>query len=79
VLAAVPAASPLGQEVIHSAFISGEQLARNIWQPIFFAVVVAVIVLMMIEWALRIAISRWRAQKQVSLSPREKGERGFNG
>jgi hypothetical protein len=79
VLAAAAAASPLGQEVIHSAFISGDQLARNIWQPIFFTVVAAVIVLMVIEWALRIAISRWRDQKQVSLSRREKGERGFNG
>jgi hypothetical protein len=54
-------ANPLGYEVFHSAFLSGEALARNIWRPIFLAGVASLVVLMAIEWGIRARLARHRA------------------
>ena len=39
VLAAILAFNPIGLNIIYSAFLSGEALARNIWGPIVAIVV----------------------------------------
>ena len=38
--------NPLGLNIIHAAFLSGEALSRNIWQPI--ALIAIAVLLMMI-------------------------------
>jgi hypothetical protein len=38
--------NPLGLDIIHAAFLSGEALSRNIWQPI--ALIAIAVLLMMI-------------------------------
>ncbi|MBR0783214.1 hypothetical protein [Bradyrhizobium iriomotense] len=54
--------SPLGREIIESAFFAGEALSRNIWAPIaltIFAIMAAVI---LIEWLIRAYIFKRRAR-----------------
>ncbi len=52
-LAAVAALNPLGLDIIHAAFFSGEQLSRNIWQPIVYGVALILLVLIALEWWVR--------------------------
>jgi hypothetical protein len=47
--------NPLGLDIIHGAFLSGEALARNIWQPIAF---VAIAVLLMMGARLETSLAR---------------------
>jgi len=61
-LAAVLAFNPIGLDVIHAAFLSGEALSRNIWRPIALtgmAIAASVIVL---EWRTRVFIANRRAR-----------------
>ncbi|MBR0817762.1 hypothetical protein [Bradyrhizobium liaoningense] len=54
--------SPLGRDIVVSAFFAGEALSRNIWAPIaltIFAVMAAVILL---EWLIRTYILNRRAR-----------------
>ena len=54
--------SPLGRDIVDSAFFAGEALSRNIWAPIaltIFAVMAAVI---LSEWLIRIYILNRRAR-----------------
>jgi hypothetical protein len=54
--------SPLGRDVVESAFFAGEALSRNIWAPIaltIFAVMAAVI---LVEWLIRSYILNRRAR-----------------
>ncbi|MCP3408750.1 hypothetical protein [Bradyrhizobium sp. CCGB01] len=54
--------SPLGRDIVESAFFAGEALSRNIWAPIaltIFAVMAAVI---LIEWLIRTYILNRRAR-----------------
>ena len=54
--------SPLGRDVVESAFFAGEALSRNIWAPIaltIFAIMAAVILM---EWLIRIYILNRRAR-----------------
>jgi hypothetical protein len=51
--AAVFVLNPVGLEFIHGAFLSGEQLSRNIAQPIVYAAAVIVVVLGLLEWWVR--------------------------
>jgi hypothetical protein len=56
------ALSPLGRDILESAFFAGEALSRNTWSPIaltFFAVMAAVILL---EWLIRTYILNRRAR-----------------
>jgi hypothetical protein len=54
--------SPLGRDIVDSAFFAGEALSRNIWAPIaltIFAVMAAVI---LVEWLIRTYIRNRRAR-----------------
>jgi hypothetical protein len=54
--------SPLGRDIVDSAFFAGEALSRNIWAPIaltIFAVMAAVI---LVEWLIRTYILNRRAR-----------------
>ena len=54
--------SPLGRDIVDSAFFAGEALSRNIWAPIaltIFAVMAAVI---LAEWLIRIYVLNRRAR-----------------
>ena len=51
---------PLGQEIVHGAFFSGEQLSRNISQPLLAMVFAAWAVLVAVEWIVRRLIARRR-------------------
>jgi hypothetical protein len=52
-VAVVVVVSPLGQEVIHSAFYSGEQLARSIAWVVIDVYGGALLALMVVEWLVR--------------------------
>jgi hypothetical protein len=54
--------SPLGREVLHDAFFSGEALSRSISQPLFFAGLAILVLIAVIEWLVRMIISRRRAR-----------------
>jgi hypothetical protein len=59
-LGVLAAASPVGQEVIHNAFFSGETLARNIAQPLFFIALAFLALIAGAEWLVRLRISKRR-------------------
>ncbi len=52
-LAAIAALNPFGLDIIRAAFFSGEQLSRNIWQPIVFCAGAIFAVLIALEWWIR--------------------------
>jgi len=60
-LAAVAGLNPIGQDVLYSGFLSGEQLARNIWQSIALIAIAILATLILVEWTLRTIILRRRA------------------
>ena len=53
VLAAVVVLNPIGLDMIHAAFFSGEQLSRNIWQPIVYCAGAILVLLIALEWWIR--------------------------
>ena len=61
-LGAVVILSPLGREVLHNAFFSGEALSRNIAQPFVFAGLGALVLIGLLEFLVRTLISRRRAR-----------------
>jgi hypothetical protein len=62
VLAVILVVSPFGQEAIHDGFFSGEALSRNIAQPLFFMGFALLVLIAVLEWLLRLAISKRRAR-----------------
>jgi len=52
-LGAVVALNPIGLDFLHSAFFAGEQLARNIAQPIALIALALMAVAVMLEWLVR--------------------------
>lgn len=52
---AVAAVSPIGREFLWSAFVSSDQLGRNIARPLVFWAIGAVLVAVLCEYLLR----RW--------------------
>jgi len=52
-VAAVVVLNPLGQDIIQAAFFSGEQLSRNIWQPIVYVAALFLVLLIVLEWWIR--------------------------
>ena len=54
--------SPLGREVIHNAFFSGEQLSRNIARPFFFIGLAVMILAGLLEWLGRLIFLRRRGR-----------------
>jgi formate hydrogenlyase subunit 3/multisubunit Na+/H+ antiporter MnhD subunit len=65
-LAAAAALNPIGMDIIYSAFLTGEQLSRNIWQSIALVAIAALATLVLLEWALRKLILRSRASGQTT-------------
>ncbi len=51
--AAAVALSSIGREFLHGAFFTGEQLARNIAQPIVYSSAAILVVLGVLEWWIR--------------------------
>ena len=54
--------SPIGREVFHDAFLSGEQLSRNIAQPIFFIGLAILVLIGALEWLVRLFVFKRRAR-----------------
>jgi hypothetical protein len=52
-LTAAVVINPLGLDILNSAFFSSEQLSRNIWQPIAWIGIAALVALLLLEWWLR--------------------------
>lgn len=63
VLAAFTFFNPIGLEFIHAAFLSGEQLSRNIAQPFVFSAMFILAVLGACEWWLKRRLRRRRAKR----------------
>ena len=61
-LAIIVIISPPGREVTHSAFFSGEQLSRNIAQPVFCIGLATLVLIAALEWLVRLLMSRRRAR-----------------
>ena len=61
-LAAALALNPLGIDFLRSAFSAGEQLTRDIARPLVLTAAAAMGLLAVIEWLVRIFISRRRAR-----------------
>jgi hypothetical protein len=66
IAAVVLAVSPLGQEVLHGAFVSGEQLSRSIAQFVLQVMIAIVTGLALIEWLVRTILARRRAKRPVT-------------
>jgi hypothetical protein len=60
-LAAAAVLNPIGMDIIYSAFLTGEQLSRNIWQSIAWIAIAILAALVLLEWTLRKLILRRRA------------------
>ena len=45
--------NPLGLDIIHAAFLSGEVLSRNIWQPIALIAIAVLLMMVALEWLVR--------------------------
>ena len=68
VLAVVMALSPLGIDVIHAAFFSGEALSRDIWRPIVLTGIAIAALIVLLEWGIRKFIISRRARGTATLS-----------
>ncbi|PSO14484.1 hypothetical protein [Bradyrhizobium sp. MOS003] len=61
-LGAVVALNPIGLDFLHSAFLAGEQLARNIAQPIVLTALAVMALVVMLEWLMRSFLVKRRAR-----------------
>ncbi|SDH33208.1 hypothetical protein SAMN05216338_100863 [Bradyrhizobium sp. Rc2d] len=61
-LGAVVALNPIGLDFLHSAFLSGEQLSRNIAQPIVLSALAVLVLVGIIEWLVRFVVFKRRAR-----------------
>ncbi|HXH43356.1 MAG TPA: hypothetical protein VNK51_05830 [Bradyrhizobium sp.] len=61
-LAAGVALNPVGLEFLRSAFLSGEQLSRNIAQPIVLSALAILVLVGIIEWLVRFVVFKRRAR-----------------
>ena len=65
VAAVLLAVSPLGQDLLHSAFYSGEQLARTLSQFLLEVFIAIVAGLVLVEWLIRYFWARRRANRAI--------------
>ena len=63
VAAVLLAVSPLGQDLLHNAFYSGEQLARSLSQFLLEVFIAIVAGLVLVEWLIRYVWARRRANR----------------
>jgi len=61
-LGAVVALNPIGFDFLHSAFFAGEQLARNIAQPIVLTALAVIVLVVVLEWLVRSFLVKRRAR-----------------
>jgi hypothetical protein len=59
-LAAMLTLNPLGFSFIEAAFFAGEQLTRNIAQPILLTAMAIAAVIILLEWLTRVLILKRR-------------------
>jgi len=55
-LAAAVVLNPIGLDIFYSAFLSGEQLSRNIWGSIAWIGIAILATIVLLEWAVRTLI-----------------------
>ena len=67
-LAAVAVLNPLGLDVIHAAFFSGEALSRGIWGPIALTCMAIMALIVLLEWRMRKYIINRRERVTTTLS-----------
>ncbi|WP_439403355.1 hypothetical protein ACNJYA_18500 [Bradyrhizobium sp. DASA03068] len=61
-LGAIVALNPIGLDFLHSAFFAGEQLARNIAQPIVLTALTIMVLVVVLEWLVRSFLVKRRAR-----------------
>ena len=61
-LGVVAALNPVGLDFLHSAFFAGEQLARNIAQPIVLTALAIIVLVAVLEWLVRSFLVKRRAR-----------------
>ncbi|AWL95946.1 MULTISPECIES: hypothetical protein [Bradyrhizobium] len=61
-LGAAVALNPIGLDFLHSAFFAGEQLARNIAQPVVLIALAVMVLAVMLEWLVRSFLVKRRAR-----------------
>ncbi|MBM7482862.1 hypothetical protein ACVWWI_003827 [Bradyrhizobium sp. USDA 3686] len=61
-LGAVVALNPIGLDLLYSAFFAGEQLARNIAQPVVPIALAVMALATMLEWLVRSFLIKRRAR-----------------
>ena len=54
--------SPLGRDIVESAFFAGEALSRGIWEPIALAIFAIMAAVIFSEWLIRTSILNRRAR-----------------
>ncbi|WP_445215531.1 hypothetical protein ACKWRH_23970 [Bradyrhizobium sp. Pa8] len=54
--------SPLGRDIVDSAFFAGEALSRNIWAPIALTIFAVMAAAILSEWLIRTYIHNRRAR-----------------
>ncbi|MDN4981910.1 hypothetical protein QY049_01560 [Bradyrhizobium sp. WYCCWR 13022] len=54
--------SPLGRDIVVSAFLAGEALSRNIWAPITLTIFAVMTAAILLEWLVRTYIINRRAR-----------------
>ena len=61
-LAVLVLVSPVGRDILHDAFFSGEALSRNIAQFVLLIGLAVLVLICAIEWLIRMLIWRRRAR-----------------
>ena len=60
-LAVILVLSPIGRDVIYAAFLSSEALSRNIWGSIALTGIAIMVLIVVLEWRIRVFILNRRA------------------
>jgi hypothetical protein len=61
-LATAVVLNPIGLDIFHSAFLSGEQLTRNIWGSIAWTGIALLALIVLLEWIFRTLILKRSAR-----------------
>ncbi|MCK1419557.1 hypothetical protein IVB14_05835 [Bradyrhizobium sp. 180] len=61
-LGGIVALNPIGLDFLQSAFLSAEQLSRNIAQPIVLSALAILVLVGIIEWLVRFVVFKRRAR-----------------
>jgi hypothetical protein len=66
-LAAAVVLNPIGLDIFYSAFLSGEQLSRNIWGSIAWIGMALLAMIVLLEWAVRALILKRSATRTTTV------------